>query len=258
MNNSKISITAELVSIIRAENNQRNMFFVSNKGRKLYDIAKKILSEKKIKEIFNWRIRLSDDFDKKVSTNNYDQIIELAAGYSLRGFDLCLKNKNIIYIDSDFEDVIYKKKKILNNICEKEDIDFPNNYFLVGVDALEDNIFSKVSAMISKDKKTIIMTEGLTSYFSKNEFGKFIDNIKEFLSNLTNGEFFSHESISQPMKGITYHLLRKILVSFLTKTKGRCAFKTSKEFEDYMKSKNISKFNIFLDKHGHLLYSIYS
>jgi O-methyltransferase involved in polyketide biosynthesis len=243
---------------MRARNDQKNLFFISNKGRKLFEIVRRIFSEKKIEEIFNWRLQLSDDFDNKVSTGSYDQIIELAAGYSLRGFSLCLKNKNISYIDSDFEDVTSKKNDILKIICKKENIIYPDNYSLAAINILEDNIFSKLQNIVSKNKKTLIIAEGLTSYFNESEFDKFIKNIKNLLSNFYDGEFFSHENIAQPTKGMAYYLLRKIFVSFLTKTRGRSAFKTTKEFEDYIKGKKVDKFKITLDKHGHLLYSIYS
>lgn len=258
MNSEKISITAEFVSIIRSEKDPRNLFFVSDKARKIYNFLKKVISEKRIKEIFNQRLLVSDDFDKKVSTGDYEQIIELAAGYSLRGFNLCLKDKKVVYIDSDFEDVIQRKKEILKNICEKESIIFPTNYFLVTINALKDDIFQKIQRLASKDKKTIIMAEGLTSYFSEAEFDGFIENIKKLLSNFTDGEFFSHESVSRPAKRAIYWLLRKMFISRLTKTKSRHVFETTEELEKYLGNKNVDRFKGYLDEHKHLLYSIYS
>lgn len=258
MNSRKISITAEFVSIMRAEKDPKNLFFVSERSKKIFRFIEKIISKKKTKEIFDWRLQLSEDFDRKILADSYDQIIELAAGYSLRGFNLCLANESIIYVDTDFEDVISRKKEILEDICEKEGIVFPANYFLVGVDVLKDDIFGKIQGVVSGNKKTIIMAEGLTSYFSEAEFGRFIENIRDLLSNFSDGEFFSHENIKKPSKGIIYFLLRKVFLPLMTRTKGSRAFETTEKFEKYLKDKKVNKFKMNLDERNRLLYSIYS
>jgi len=254
--NEKISITAEFVSIIRSKDDQKNLYFVSKKGQKLYNLTKNILSEKKLKYIFEWRLNLSKIFDEKIISYKPEQVIELAAGYSLRGFNKCLGDKNIIYIDTDFENVLIKKRQILESLCIRENISFPNNYFLVPINVLENNIYEKISGIVSRDRKTLIIAEGLTSYFGLDEFKIFLKNIQEFIHNFSFGEFYSHENVKQP-KGIVYFLLRKFFITFLTKSKSRNNFKNIEEFNLFLSEEKIDKFDISENK-TFVMYSIFS
>ena len=102
MGNEKTSITAEFASIIRARKDPKNLYFVSKKSKILFYLLRKFISKKKLEEIFNWRVELSQKLDEKIVEGKPDQIIELAAGYSLRGFNLCLNNKNLIYISTKY------------------------------------------------------------------------------------------------------------------------------------------------------------
>jgi len=254
MGNAKINITAEFVSIIRSNNDPKNLYFISPKAQKIYNFSKRLISENKLREIFSWRLKLSKIIDQKILEDSPEQIVEFGCGYSLRGFNLCLGNKNMVYIDSDLEDLISKKKKILEIICEKENIEFPKNYHLVGIDVLKGEIFEKTKGIILSEKKTLALAEGLTSYFNDAEFETFLKNVKSFLNHLPNSEFYCNESISQP-KGIVYSALR-FFVSLITKTKGHKKFKTVSEFEGYLRNKNITGIKIDASKQGFLFYSL--
>jgi O-methyltransferase involved in polyketide biosynthesis len=258
MGNEKTSITAEFVSIIRAKKDSKNLYFISKKGRRLYGALRKLVSKKKLEEIFDWRLKLSEQFDKKIAEEKPEQIIELAAGYSLRGFNLCLENKNIVYIDSDFESVLTKKNLVLRKICEAENITYPENYFLASVDVLKDDIFEKIKNNISKDKKTLIIAEGLTSYFSDAQFEKFLENIAELLADLSQGEFYSQEKTAQPIKGIGYRVLRNLFVSTITRSKERRGFKSAEEFENYLRKNNVANLKIHQKQNEALFYSIFN
>lgn len=252
--NEKISITAEFVSIMRAQADSRNLYFVSQKGQRIFNLTKKIFSRRKLRDIFEWRLILSNIFDEKILNDKPEQVVELAAGYSLRGFDKCLKDKNIIYIDVDLTYVISKKRSILESICKKENILFPENYFLVYADVLENNIFEKIKKVVSKNKKTLIISEGLTTYFRLNEFQLFLQNIKVLVYNFSNAEFYSHESLKQP-KGLVYIVLRFLLVSVLTRSKRRESFESEKAFNKFLVNEGIQNYEI-VNKDGFLMYSI--
>jgi hypothetical protein len=254
MGNNKISITAEFVSIIRSKDDSKNLYFVSPKTQSIYNYIKKLIPESKLKEIFDWRLKLSKIIDEKILITNPEQIIEFGAGYSLQGFNLCTKNSDLVYIDSDFNNVIFQKKKILETICEKESIEFPQNYHLIGIDVLNDDIFEKIKKLISSEKKTLVLAEGLTSYFNDTEFQIFFTKIMNFLSHFSNSEFYSNESISKP-NSIIYSLLR-LFISLLTRTKGHKKFKSSAEFEEYLRNINISEIKIDSNDQEFLFYSI--
>jgi O-methyltransferase involved in polyketide biosynthesis len=252
--NEKISVTAEFVSIMRAKSDPRNLYFVSPKGQRLFNLTRKVFSEKKLNSIFEWRLKLSKIFDDKILIEKPEQVIDLAAGYSLRGFNECLKNENLIYIDVDFNSVLSRKKLILNSICKKEGILFPRNYFFVSTNLLKSNIFENMKNIVSQNKKTLIFAEGLTSYFNWKEFKLFLQNIKSFINNFDNVEFCSHENIQQP-KGFVYFLLRYLFVSLLTKSKRRGNFKSEKELEVFLKNEGFNNFKVSTNQ-GFIIYSI--
>jgi len=254
MENNKIGITAEFVSIIRSKDDPKNLYFISPKVQRIYSFIKILISEDKFKEIFDWRLKLSQIINQKILTDNPEQIIEFGCGYSLRGFNLCLENKNLVYIDSDLDDIICKKKKIINIICKKENIKFPENYHLVSIDVLKNEIFEKTKDIISSEKKTLALAEGLTSYFNDVEFETFLKNVRGFLDHFPNSEFYSNESISNP-KGFIYPVLR-YFISLITKTKGHNKFKTASEFEEYLRKINITGIKIDISKRGFLFYSL--
>lgn len=255
MANNKIGITAEFVSIMREKNDPKNRYFVSSRGRRLYNAARTVFSKKKIHEIFEWRLKLSKEFDKKINMEKPVQIIDLACGYSLRGFTLCLKDSNLVYVDSDLPAVISQKKAILDKMCCNENIIFPKNYVLISADVLRENLFQKFDGYLGSEKKTLITAEGLTSYFSLDEFSIFVRNMSSLLENFSSAEFYSHENIEQP-KGFVYKFLREIFVSFLTRSQGRQGFSDEEEFKKYLTGLN-TKFTIDTSKEGYLFYSLF-
>lgn len=227
---------------------------MSPKGRWLYNLTKIFIPKDKIREIFSWRLKLSERIDRKISTDKPEQIIDLAAGYSLRGFNLCRKDKGMAYIDTDLPNVIHRKDCILRELCKREKIVFPENYFLIPVNVLEKDIFGKIGDRLSPAKKTLITAEGLTSYFSENEFATFIQNIKSLLSNFMHAEFYSHENIFQP-KGLLYRILRSVFVSILTRASGRRGFATIEDFATFLEKLD-TKFVFDSDQESFLFYSI--
>ncbi len=253
--NDKISITAEFVSIMRSGDDIKNLYFVSPKGFRLYDATKMFIPEKKLREIFNWRLRLSAVIDEKISTAKPEQIIDFGSGYSLRGFNLCTDDNSLNYVDADLSSVTSRKKKILEKMCLEKNFAFPKNYHIVSLNVLGDNLFEEIGGVIDANKNTLIIAEGLTSYFSKDEFASFINNTRSLLKNFRHAEFYSHENISQP-KGILYKILRYVFVSILTRSRGRRGFDNIEEFKKYLGGLG-AKFALDTSKDGFLFYSLF-
>jgi len=112
MGNHKISITAEFVSLIKSRTDEKFNYFVSNKTRKYYKLISNVFSKSSIDKIFQNRLALSNEFDEFIEKNNFETIVEFGSGFSLRGFEYSLKNKNGIYIDTDFAEVIKTQNQI--------------------------------------------------------------------------------------------------------------------------------------------------
>jgi O-methyltransferase involved in polyketide biosynthesis len=221
---------------------------------KFFGWARRFVSDQKLREIFDWRLRMSAVFDLKIFHEKPEQVIDLAAGYSMRGFNLCSNNDKIVYVDSDLPNVISRKREILEKMCLEQNIPFPPNYLLVSIDVLQENFFENIKDIIDVNKKTLVTAEGLTSYFKKEEFEIFIQNIKDFLSNFSFSEFYSHENTSKSTS-LAYKILRKS-ISLLTRTKSRERFSNETDFADFLR-KSGTIFTLDTSNEGFLFYSIF-
>lgn len=251
-NNPKVGITAEMVSIIKAKNDSRYLFFVSSKARMIYNVIRKIIPSNKLEEIFTHRLQLSEIFDERIKNVNPQQIVELGCGYSLRGFNMCLKNKDIVYIDSDMGTVISDKKVTLEDICRRENLIFPKNYKLISIDVLKDDLTAKIKPLILGGK-TLIIAEGLASYFDKKEFEDYLHSVNSLIKNLPDLEFFSHEKLKEK-KNFIFRILR-IFISLLTATGDTARFKNKEEFEKYLHNMGFSEFEVKM-QNGYMCYQI--
>ncbi len=250
MSNQKISITAEFVSLIKSNENPRYEYFISKRTRNMYLILSKIFSKKRIQNIFQKRIEMSKEFDRILEKNKFDCVVELGGGFSLRGFEHALKNKKIHFIDTDFLNVTFVKNKIIQKICKDEKITFPKNYFLLPIDVLNDNLSQILDKKLKKTN--LILAEGLTPYFNKEDYSKFISNLKPILSN-KNNTFFSQENFEKKQT-LTYKIIRKF-VSIIIKNKSHIKFKTKDELVEFLKQKKIKNIKAYY-KNNALFYKI--
>ena len=230
--------------------------FISWRNRKTFCIFEKIISVGKIEKFFAWRIELTEIFDQKISLEKPKQVLELGAGYSVRGFKACLRDENLVYIDADLPKVITRKEKTLKKICRKNKIAFPGNYHLVCLDVLKDDIFEKVEPFVLGKNKTLVLAEGLTLYFTEKDFGIFLVNIGRFLAKTSSSEFYSHEWIKKPNNAF-YCLLLRFFLRLVSGSKIRKSKKTVKEFEEYLRARGLSDVKIYDIHSKFTFYSIF-
>lgn len=242
MKKDNVSKTAEMVALIRSETEQdkNSRIFVSKETYNKYWLIKKTLPAKKINELFLKRVALSGQIDKSISKYRPEQVIEIGCGYSLRGYYLTKKNKKLVWIDTDFPSLIERKKEIM----AKNFPALPKNYHLISADILSDSIHEKTSKYLNSNKRTLVITEGLISYLTNEEFEILINNLKELLIKLGNGAFLSHEipikSGKQITSGSIGSLLRKY-ITLITKRKSHRHFNSEKDLVQYFRKKGFSK-----------------
>jgi hypothetical protein len=109
---NNVSITAEFVALMQAGFDKKNLYFVSSRTQRIYKLLSKVISKKKLQKIFQWRLALTQIINDEISREDPAQIIDLGAGYSLRGLNMCLNNNNLIYIDSDLDALVLRKREI--------------------------------------------------------------------------------------------------------------------------------------------------
>lgn len=229
MGNHQISITAEFVSLIKSRKNEKYNYFVSNKTRNLYKLISNVFLKNALDKIFQNRLVLSDEFDEFIEKNNFETIVEFGCGYSLRGFEYSLKNKDKIYVDTDFDVVIEAKKQILINICKDSNITYPDNYILLSADVLSDDVVKKLNPYL-KDKN-LFLAEGLTPYFNFKEYSEFLSQIRPFLQ-WSQNVFFSQENFLKKHSAV-YKVLRKF-VALLTKNSSHLKFETKEDLIKFL------------------------
>jgi O-methyltransferase involved in polyketide biosynthesis len=229
--NKKIGITAEFVSIIKSQNNPDYGYFVSSKSRRLFNFFS-FFFKKTLYDTFQARLRLSNAFDSLVFSFPSKNIVDLGAGFSLRGFNTAKKN----YFDVDFPEIIDYKKKVLLAICKDKKRTFPKNYHLIKSDLLK-------SYSISRRGKSIFFAEGVISYFNPDEFAGFVKNL---LYTMKKGDIFLYNERWEHNKNISYRIIRGIL-SLISRSRSNLHFRSEEEAKKYFLAKGFSKV-IFIKK----------
>lgn len=191
--NDKIAFTAEAIALMRARENSDpfSQYFVSAQIQRKFDVLKWIFPRAYLNKIFHKRTCLSRDLDKLVHSYNPEQIIELACGYSPRGLIMTQKDPNQVYIETDFLALIERKKTIIDEI---EGFKVSQNHHLVSIDAIDGDLYETLRNIIDVNKRTLIITETLTSYLNPSEYEFLIDNIEKLLDQTDAGAYLSHES----------------------------------------------------------------
>lgn len=246
--NEKIGVTAELVAVMRSEHDKKYKYFTSKGARVLYG-ACRALFPRLTRQVFDWRILLSREFDR--ISSKYTQVIDLAAGYSLRNFEKALGNKEAVCIDADLEGIVNHKREIIRSLCRDEGISFPENFQMMDIDLVREKISNKIK--INKNKRTAIFAEGLVTYLNEEQFNFFIDNVSGFLRKYPKSAFYFNLNLANPdFRG--YGWLRAF-VKFISKNESYSHFSSSSEIEKYFYERDLNvKVN---DKNGLIICKVW-
>ena len=100
--------------------------------------------------------------NKLIDKLNTTQVLELAAGYSSRG--LIYSQKGYKYVEMDLEGVSNNKKRIINEVFEKND-----DLHIVSGNALNMDDYIKCEQYYDSSKELAIINEGLLRYLTFDE-----------------------------------------------------------------------------------------
>jgi O-methyltransferase involved in polyketide biosynthesis len=235
--NDKIAFTAEAIALMRAEKgtDKYSQYFVSEDIKKKFRRISRVAPKRLLDKIFVKRIRLSFELDKIIRDYRPTQIVELACGYSPRGLILTQKNPKIAYIETDFSSVIEKKQEIINSLVKMGKVKKRKNHHLVPLDSLEGNFFEKLKPFLSKNKKTLVIAETLTSYLNEEEHNHLVKSIEKLLGKFKESAYLSHES-NKMLSGV----LGKLLLFYrdrVAKTRSYKHFKGKEEIRKYFEGR---------------------
>lgn len=106
----------------------------------------------------------------------YAQFLDLASGFSSRGYATARENSDATYIEMDMPWVTNSKKKIFRANGGQ-----PSNLHMISGDATQRRPFEKAMSYFDPAKPVFVITEGLLGYLSMDEKARFVDNIRPFL-----------------------------------------------------------------------------
>ncbi len=104
--------------------------------------------------------------DQLLKAADSKNILELSSGYSLRGLDLCVKDKSIHYIDTDLPDVVKVKQDMIDQL--KLDNDLKGKFELLALNAMDVTAFDDVVNRFDVGPLAIV-NEGLLMYLNMDE-----------------------------------------------------------------------------------------
>lgn len=120
---------------------------------------------------------------------SYKQIIEFACGFSPRGMTFA-DNPEFNYIESDLPDNLRAKKNIVENVYKSKNLKRPNHKF-IEADIFHDNLSEKLSGLINKNEKSVVITEGLTIYYDMEHLKTIFMNIAKLLKENGGGVYIT-------------------------------------------------------------------
>lgn len=107
--------------------------------------------------------------------SNISQVLELAAGYSSRGF--IYAQKGYQYVEMDLEKVLHNKKEILQSISSS----FPISLKLVSGNALRKSDYDNCRNYFDENEPVAVINEGLLRYLTFDEKRIVAENIYSLL-----------------------------------------------------------------------------
>ncbi|MBC7474209.1 MAG: class I SAM-dependent methyltransferase [Candidatus Sericytochromatia bacterium] len=128
----------------------------------------------------------------------YKQVVEFACGLSPRGMTFS-ENPEFTYIESDLTDMLELKKSKVEKVYKDKKIKRPNHKF-IEADLFLDNLSEKISPLLTKDEKTVIITEGLTIYYDMESLKKIFSNIAKLLKKNGGGVYITDIYHEEDMK----------------------------------------------------------
>ncbi|HEY9683735.1 MAG TPA: class I SAM-dependent methyltransferase [Oculatellaceae cyanobacterium] len=121
-----------------------------------------------------------------IANSGINQVLELASGFSLRGFAMT-RAASLTYIESDLRELNSEKLKLLAELSQHKAEDGCGNHSVATVNALVLSELQEAVRQLDKNLPLIVVHEGLVQYFSKEERELLAKNIRALLAEFAGG-----------------------------------------------------------------------
>ena len=165
---SRISISAHYTGYIWYKNGLSHQQFVTPMGRAAYWALKpmngfmQLMVGASIDTFLLQRHFVLDHLVEQAIEEGYEQVVELAAGLSSRGYLIKQAHPSVHYVEGDLPGMSARKAELLDKLGRQPGhITQPCNI----LDESGAHSIETLLAGLDKSKKTLIITEGLVNYF---------------------------------------------------------------------------------------------
>lgn len=186
---SRISISAHYTGYIWYKNGLSHPQFVTPMGRTAYWALRpmngfmQLMVGASIDTFLLQRHFVLDHLVEQAIAEGFDQIVELAAGLSSRGYLIKQAHPSVHYVEGDLPGMSARKAELLNGLGR------PEGHITMPCNILDEKGPQSIEALLAgldKTKKTLIITEGLVNYFDlptiKKVWARMAVAMKEFPS----------------------------------------------------------------------------
>ena len=150
---------------------------------------------------------------EKIQKHEINQIVEIAAGFSARGYRFASEFKDIHYIETDLPHMVHMKRKFFEKLPKLK------NHELIPVDILketgETSLREAILPKLKISKSTALITEGLISYFNHDMAMQIITRIAAFLKEFNHGAYFSEIHFTEDNQGGIIDLFKIFIGKFV-------------------------------------------
>lgn len=118
------------------------------------------------------------------------QVLELASGYSFRGFDLT-RSGGVRYVETDLPRVVAEKLRLLEDIRHDNGIPPSPEHVVTPANALDFEQIRAAVAVLDTRQPLTVLCEGLVLYLSKPETERLATNIHRLLREFAGGRWIT-------------------------------------------------------------------
>jgi O-methyltransferase involved in polyketide biosynthesis len=123
-----------------------------------------------------------------IRTSGASQVLELASGYSLRGFDLT-RSGSIRYVEVDLPDVVATKLGLLADVRHRHGIAPSARHVVTAADVLDFPQVRAAAVALDRAQPLIVLCEGLIGYLTREETTRLAANVHRVLGEFAGGSW---------------------------------------------------------------------
>lgn len=116
--------------------------------------------------------------DQLLKQTERRHILELSSGFSFRGIDLCSKDADVHYIDTDLPDLVATKQQMIEQL--QLDKNLKGKFELLPLNAMDEAAFDKVVRRFGEGPVSIV-NEGLLMYLNVDEKARLCKTVHQIL-----------------------------------------------------------------------------